>query len=49
MTAYDLEELDLCYAPPFSSAKSPVNLLGNSIVNQIEGLVETITWQEVEK
>lgn len=49
MTAYDLEELDLCYAPPFSSAKSPVNLLGNSIVNQIEGLVDTITWQEVEK
>lgn len=49
MTAYDLEELDLCYAPPFSSAKSPVNLLGNSIVNQIEGLVDIITWQEVEK
>ena len=48
MTAYDLEELDLCYAPPFSSAKSPVNLLGNSIVNQIEGLVDTVTWQEVE-
>lgn len=49
MTAYDLEELDLCYAPPFSSAKSPVNLLGNSIVNQIEGLVDTVTWQEVEQ
>ena len=49
MTAYDLEELDLCYAPPFSSAKSPVNLLGNSIVNQLEGLVDTITWEEVEK
>lgn len=48
MTAYDLEELDLCYAPPFSSAKSPVNLLGNSIVNEIEGLVKTVNWQEVE-
>ena len=48
MTAYDLEKLDLCYAPPFSSAKSTVNLLGNSIVNQIEGLVDTVTWQEVE-
>ena len=47
MTAYDLEELDLCYAPPFSSAKSPVNLLGNSIVNEIEELVSTITWDEV--
>ena len=48
MTAYDLENLDLCYAPPFSSAKSPINLLGNSIVNQLEGLVDTVTWQEVE-
>ena len=49
MTAYDLEELDLCYAPPFSSAKSPINLLGNSIVNELEGLVKTVTWQKVDK
>ena len=49
MTAYDLEKLDLCYAPPFSSAKSPVNLLGNSIVNVIEGLVETVTWEDVKE
>ena len=27
MTAYDLEELELSYAPPFSSAKSPLNIL----------------------
>ena len=47
MTAYDLEKLELCYAPPFSSAKSPVNILGNSIVNQIEGLVKTVTWHQV--
>ena len=49
MTAYDLEKFELCYAPPFSSAKSPVNILGNSIVNEIEGLVKNITWEEVEK
>ena len=48
MTAYDLEKLELCYAPPYSSAKSPVNILGNSIVNNIERLVRTVTWQEVE-
>ena len=48
MTAYDLEKLELCYAPPFSSAKSPVNILGNSIVNQIENLVSTVSWEEVE-
>ena len=49
MTAYDLSELELCYAPPFSSAKSPVNILGNAIENEIEGLVKNITWQEVKK
>ena len=49
MTAYDLEKLELCYAPPFSSAKSPVNILGNSIVNQIDGLVNNITWEEVDE
>ena len=49
MTAYDLEKLELCYAPPFSSAKSPVNILGNSIVNQIQKLVDTVTWKEVEE
>ena len=48
MTAYDLEKLELCYAPPYSSAKSPINILGNSIVNNIERLVRTVTWQEVE-
>lgn len=49
MTAFDLEELELCYAPPFSSAKSPVNILGNAIVNEIEGLVQNITFEELEK
>ena len=49
LTAYDLEKLELCYAPPFSSAKSPVNILGNSIVNELEGLVKTVSWKDVEK
>lgn len=49
LTSYDLEKLELCYAPPFSSAKSPVNILGNSIVNELDGLVKTVTWKDVEK
>lgn len=36
----DLETLELCYAPPFSSAKDPVNILGyvahNSMINPIK-------------
>lgn len=27
-TVFDLEKLELCYAPPYSSAKDPVNMLG---------------------
>ena len=42
LTAHYLSELELCYAPPFSSAKSPVNILGNSIENEMDGLVSNI-------
>ena len=47
MKATDLSELELCYAPPYSSAKSPINLLGNSIENEIDGLVDTISILEL--
>lgn len=46
MTAKDLSELELCYAPPYSSAKSPVNIIGNSIENEMDGLVDTISVTE---
>ena len=49
MTADDLADFELSYAPPFSSAKSPRNLVGNAIQNEIDGMVETITWEEVLK
>lgn len=32
-TVYDLENLELCYAPPYSSAKDPVNMLGFTASN----------------
>ena len=47
MKAADLSALELCYAPPFSSAKSPVNILGNAIENEINGLVDTISIKEL--
>ena len=46
MTAKGLSELELCYAPPYSSAKSPVNIIGNSIENEMDGLVDTISVTE---
>ena len=48
-TVFDLEELDLCYAPPYSSAKDPVNIAGFSAENIVNGTVEYITVEELEK
>lgn len=46
MTAFDLTELDLAYAPPYSSAKDPVNMAGYLIENILEGTVEQVSWDE---
>lgn len=47
MTASDLAELELCYAPPFSSAKDPVNVAGFVIENLLAGRVKQFHWDEV--
>lgn len=49
MTAKDLTNLELCYAPPFSSAKDPVNMAGYVIENIISGKVKNFYWDEIEK
>lgn len=46
MTAADLTELDLAYAPPYSSAKDPVNMAGFMIENILDDLVDQVTWDE---
>jgi NADPH-dependent 2,4-dienoyl-CoA reductase/sulfur reductase-like enzyme/peroxiredoxin family protein/rhodanese-related sulfurtransferase/TusA-related sulfurtransferase len=46
-TVYDLEELELCYAPPYSSAKDPVNIAGYSAENILSGVVDNITFGEL--
>ena len=48
-TVYDLQELELAYAPPFSSAKDPVNMAGYVAENIINGDVRIIHWQELSK
>lgn len=40
MKAYELTELDLAYAPPYSSAKDPVNMAGYIIENIKNGIVK---------
>lgn len=49
MTAEDLTELELSYAPPYSSAKDPVNMAGYTIENVVGGLVKQFHWHDVEK
>jgi len=44
ITVEELVDIDLCYAPPFGSAKDPVNLAGMIASNIQEELVETISW-----
>lgn len=47
MTVFDLEHLELCYAPPFSSAKDPVNVLGFVAANHLRGDMPLFHWHEV--
>ena len=49
LTVEDLPELEFTYAPPFGSAKDPVNMLGYVALNLMEGLSESIQWHEVKE
>ncbi|MBV1758832.1 MAG: FAD-dependent oxidoreductase [Dethiosulfatibacter sp.] len=46
-TVHDLTELELAYAPPFGSAKDPVNMLGYVAENMLKGSIETIHWNQL--
>jgi NADPH-dependent 2,4-dienoyl-CoA reductase/sulfur reductase-like enzyme/peroxiredoxin family protein/rhodanese-related sulfurtransferase/TusA-related sulfurtransferase len=48
MTVDDLAEIEHAYAPPYSSAKDPVNMAGFVAQNVLDGLVRTVTWEDVE-
>jgi NADPH-dependent 2,4-dienoyl-CoA reductase/sulfur reductase-like enzyme/rhodanese-related sulfurtransferase len=49
ITAPELADLELAYAPPFGSAKDPVNMLGYMAENVISGLIETAQWNQIEE
>lgn len=48
MTASDLADLELAYAPQFGSAKDPVNMLGMVADNLATGVLSTVQWHEVQ-
>ncbi len=47
-TVYDLEEAELCYAPPFGSAKDPVNFAGMIAANLLRGDMPLCHWDSVD-
>lgn len=46
-TIYDMQEIEHAYAPPFSSAKDPVNMAGLVAENIIKGMIKIIHWDEI--
>jgi NADPH-dependent 2,4-dienoyl-CoA reductase/sulfur reductase-like enzyme/rhodanese-related sulfurtransferase len=49
ITAPELADLELAYAPPYGSAKDPVNMLGYIAENLISGLIKTAQWSEIDQ
>jgi NADPH-dependent 2,4-dienoyl-CoA reductase/sulfur reductase-like enzyme/rhodanese-related sulfurtransferase len=49
ITAPELADLELAYAPPFGSAKDPVNMLGYVAENVLSGLSKVAQWNEIDQ
>lgn len=45
----ELADLELAYAPPYGSAKDPINLLAMSAANVLAGLIEQVHWHEIDE
>ena len=45
----DLSSIEVCYAPPFNSAKDPVNILGYIAENVMEGTYKNVQYYEIDK
>lgn len=46
-TIYDMRDLELAYAPPYSSAKDPVNMAGFTAENALTGQMDSVMWHEI--
>jgi len=47
--APELADLELAYAPPFGSAKDPVNMLGYVAENILSGLTKVAQWDQIDQ
>lgn len=48
LTAPELADLELAYAPPYGSAKDPVNMLGHVADNLATGTTDTVQWHQLD-
>jgi NADPH-dependent 2,4-dienoyl-CoA reductase/sulfur reductase-like enzyme/peroxiredoxin family protein/rhodanese-related sulfurtransferase/TusA-related sulfurtransferase len=48
MSVYDLEKLELAYAPPYGSSRDPVNIIGFLAGNMLRGDLKTMDWDQVD-
>ncbi len=49
MTVYDLQELELAYAPPYGNGKDAINIAGYAAANILDGTVKVRHFDELEK
>ncbi len=47
MSVYDMEELELSYAPPFGSSRDPVNIVGFTAGNILRGDAKVMHWDQI--
>jgi CoA-disulfide reductase len=48
LTVFDLEELELAYAPPYSSAKDPINMAGYTASNILKNDCTVFHWDQID-
>ena len=48
LTVFDLQELELAYAPPYGSGKDAVNMAGFAASNILDGTMEVVHWNQLD-
>ena len=49
LTVFDLQELELAYAPPYGSGKDAINMAGFAASNILEGTMEVVHWNQLDE
>ncbi len=49
LTIFDLPEIEITYAPPYNSAKDPVNIVGYTAENILNGILDMVNYDEFDR